>query len=101
MNSTVSKVTKRPILMIIVAVSICSVMVRLGFWQLDRAGQKRELLNQAIRLSELPTIDIKEVLVDIKSSPETLRYRQVSAQGHYLSGQSILIDNQVLNSKVG
>ena len=85
----------------IVAVIICLAMVRLGFWQLDRATQKREILSQSITLSELPSINLTNLLNDFATNTEELRFRQVHTTGHYLESDSIFIDNQVLESKVG
>ena len=95
-----SKQIKKPVLMI-VAVIICLAMVRLGFWQLDRATQKREILSQSITLSELPSINLTNLLNDFATNTEELRFRQVHTTGHYLESDSIFIDNQVLESKVG
>jgi surfeit locus 1 family protein len=90
----------KPILMIF-AVIICLAMVRLGFWQLDRAEQKRAILRQSIQLSEQAPVDLESLLPQLDTALTTLRFRQVSALGHYLADESILIDNQVLNSQVG
>ncbi len=85
----------------IAAVIICLAMVRLGFWQLDRAEQKKVILQQSIKLSEQVPVDVENLLSQLESASTTQRFRQVTASGHYLPEESILIDNQVFNSKVG
>ena len=90
----------RPILAII-AVIICLAMVRLGIWQLDRAEQKKEILTQSIDRSKQTAVPVQSLLNQFDSNFNTLRFRQVTASGSYLSKQSILIDNQVYEQKVG
>lgn len=96
--------TKNPIIkpiLLIIAVLICLAMVRLGFWQLDRAQQKKSILSQSITLSEQAAIDLKSLLPRFDTDLNKLRFRQVTTVGEYLDEQSILIDNQVFESKVG
>ena len=90
----------RPILAII-AVVICLAMVRLGIWQLDRAEQKKEILTQSIDRSKQTAVPVQSLFNQFDSNFNTLRFRQVTASGSYLSKQSIYIDNQVYEQKVG
>ncbi|MBX2848260.1 MAG: SURF1 family protein [Acidiferrobacterales bacterium] len=90
----------RPILMLC-AVIVCLAMIRLGFWQLDRAEQKRAILAQSLELSELPVVDVQSLVTQIEEGSNTLRFRQVAAKGQYIAEHSILIDNQVFDSQVG
>lgn len=95
---------KKPYLtpiLIICAVIICLIMVRLGFWQLDRAEQKRVILNQSVTLSELAAVDLKSLMSEVNLDSNKVRFRHVFSQGEYLHDESILIDNQVLDTRVG
>ncbi len=71
-------------------------LISLGFWQLDRAEQKEELINQQqlsfdkTVLNLTPTTDLKQV-----------RYRKIKISGHYVSDKQYLIDNQIVNGRVG
>ena len=74
-------------LLLLAAVGGVALFVRLGFWQIDRAGEKRALLEQYAagqqsteallpgRLSVLP------------------RYQHVNVRGHYDATHQILLDN--------
>lgn len=93
-------ILKKPILMI-AAVIICLAMVRLGFWQLDRASQKQAILQQSQQLASQARVNLDLLVDQVETSPKDLRFRQVSVSGKYLSGHTIFIDNQVVESKVG
>lgn len=67
------------------------IMLRAGFWQLDRAEQKLAM-RQAFEASS--KADIVNLNNDLPQ-PETIRYRKVMATGEYLSGKQFLLDNRV------
>ena len=76
---------------------LCSVFIRLGLWQLERAievtqeveGQKQSFDKQLIALSS-DTVD-----------PSSLLNQRVSLTGHFLVDDQILKDNVRRNSKIG
>ncbi len=75
-----------------------ALLASLGFWQLDRAEQKRQLLlqqqaamvNDALDLNLVETVDL-----------DTLKYRPVKVVGHYDAEHQFLIDNQISEGKSG
>lgn len=73
-------------------------LLSLGFWQLDRADQKRAYLTQQQLLMRSG-----ELLVDTHTPDDLalLKYRPVSVTGHYVAEHQFLIDNQHVNGKVG
>jgi surfeit locus 1 family protein len=76
---------------------VMPLLVALGFWQLDRAQQKREL--QAMydaRMNDTPATIGSRV-----QAPEELQFYRVTAKGHYDPGHSIYLDNRVHNGQVG
>lgn len=73
-------------------------MLRLGVWQLDRAEQKREILQQQQAQAQLPETSLSALVAGISAEQ---RFRKVYASGQYLPEQTIFLDNQVYNSKVG
>jgi surfeit locus 1 family protein len=72
-------------------------LLSLGFWQLDRAAQKRSLLDaygarpidSAVQLSAAFAPDIN------------WRYRRAEIEGSYLPTQQFLLDNRVYQGRVG
>ena len=75
-----------------------SVLISLGFWQLDRAEQKRTYLaQQQVLLSG------GQVVIDASTTDDLalLKYRPVTVNGHYDEQHQFLIDNQHVNGKVG
>ncbi len=88
---------KIKIIPLFIFICLLALLLRLGFWQLSRAEEKREfLLNQQERMQkeELP---IAKLLADNKD----LRYRRVILEGRYDVKHQFLLDNQFHNGKVG
>ncbi len=73
-------------------------LLKLGFWQLERADEKRTLQQVFTSRSALPALSPDE-LPAIKA--EDLAHRRVALQGHYDSARVFLLDNQILNGVVG
>ncbi len=75
-----------------------SLLLKLGFWQLSRAEEKRQA--QEIieaRRSALPT-PIENSLVENK---QALKYLRVSLYGNYINQKSIFIKNKVFQGRFG
>lgn len=73
-----------------------SLFIKLGFWQLHRAEEKKELQQQFNhRLHSEP--------VSLAQLPEhqDWRFFPVSVQGHYDNAHTILLDNKIQNHQVG
>lgn len=65
-------------------------MLSAGFWQLDRARQKRVLQSDYQRQTSAPVINVSEEL-----PPATeIRFRQVRLTGRYDSDKQFLLDNR-------
>jgi len=79
---------------LLLVVLLCS----LGFWQLSRAEQKRQLLRQQQAVSNADGLDLnRRPVADI----ESVRYKKVEATGHYDDAHQFLIDNQIMDGKPG
>src|SRR5688500_13624277 len=72
------------------------VLVRLGFWQLEREEEK-------IQLQNLYTERQQEAPVDLLGldPQEDLQYRQVSLAGNYDNDHIFLLDNKTYQGQVG
>lgn len=100
-NKTGKSLVRLPVLLIL-AVMMVLAMIRLGIWQLDRASQKQQLLDQVLVRSKLPAIDLKSINRTIDESiQEELRFRPVTVSGEFQAENTIFIENQVLNKRVG
>ncbi|WP_150049302.1 MULTISPECIES: SURF1 family protein [Methylomonas] len=87
---------KWPGLLLYLALSV--VLCRLGFWQLDRAEQKRQLQQHLMAAQELSPLSFSELT---HSEPERIRYRQAVVRGRYDFAHQFLLDNQIHNGKPG
>lgn len=81
----------------LVTVMLLPLLVGLGFWQLDRAEQKRALQAEYDRRSSAPPLALDASTNDAQA----LRFRKVSARGEYEPAYQILLDNRVHNGRVG
>lgn len=70
---------------------IVLVMVRAGFWQLDRAGQKIAMQQAFAAALHAGPVSLNGDL----PRPEDVRYRKALATGKYLPGRQFLLDNRV------
>lgn len=82
----------------LVVVCLLPVLIALGFWQLDRAEQKRAFLDRQKQGMAAPALQLTAATPEEK---EVLRYRQAAASGSYDSTHQILIDNQVVEGRAG
>ncbi len=88
----------RPGLVPIIAfVLVLPGLIALGFWQLDRAQQKLELQQDYDERSRQAPIKLGAKLVN----RDDVRFYPVIATGHYDYTHQFLVDNRVLDGKVG
>lgn len=75
------------------------VLVALGFWQLDRAGEKRTLLEsfEARRLS--PPVSLATALA--AGTADDLRGLPVLLRGEFLADRYLLLDNRLRDGRFG
>ncbi len=81
----------------IVFIALLVLLIRLGFWQLGRADIKRAHLLAQQEKMLLPPVALTDLLV----TGDEWRYRQVQLRGHYDVAHQFLVDNQIINGKVG
>lgn len=73
------------------------VLIALGFWQLDRAQEKRAIQQRfEQRAREAPLL-----LGPNMVSPDEVHYRRVAARGTYDAEHQLLIDNRVFAGRAG
>lgn len=72
------------------------VLLSLGFWQLDRAEQKRELLAVYQQQKNLPALSLKNA-----AKNSDIPYQKVIVEGQYNNKQYWLLDNRSREGKAG
>ncbi len=79
-------------------VLLLPLLLRLGFWQLQRAEEKRELQQRIeLRAAQAP-LEVSRLL---SLADEELNHRRVRLDGVFDNDTVYLLDNQVFNGKVG
>ncbi len=77
-----------------------ALFLRLGFWQLDRAAEKKAIISAYQQAAKSEPLDFDTALAP--GRPATGLYtRAVSLNGGFEAGRSLLLDNQVVGSRVG
>ena len=69
----------------------------LGMWQLQRTEEKKQILLENEQQSNLAPQPLELPIND----PTTLRFKKIKLQGHYSSTRQFVLDNQVVDHKVG
>jgi surfeit locus 1 family protein len=82
-------------LMVLVAVAV---MIRLGFWQLDRLEQKRNFNQQVLAVKNLGALDFREANFDDLDSQI---YRAGYAVGEYDFSNQVILSNQSYQDTLG
>lgn len=75
-----------------------AVMVRLGFWQLDRLSERRAHNSQARAQAELPPLNLN---ADLPADLERMDMRAATVSGEYLIDREIILRNQVWQDRLG
>ncbi|MEZ5383250.1 MAG: SURF1 family protein [Microthrixaceae bacterium] len=83
------------VLHVLVLVAVL-VMVRLGFWQLDRLHEKQDLADTLAAREREPSVAIDTLVepADSTEAADELSYRNVTATGEYLADEEVLIANR-------
>lgn len=81
----------------LIVAALLLLLLGLGFWQLDRAEQKRALLEE---YENRPLQAVIRLDAGLERRPE-LRYRQAWARGSYDPTRQFLLDNRVHQGRAG
>lgn len=77
------------------------VLLVLGFWQIERADEKRTIQQTLSEQQAKPPLSWEQYLRLSDKDPEALQYRRIRLTGR-LDGQRYwLLENQIVNSQVG
>ncbi len=92
-----TRIFRGSIPLIIAYLLVLTLLICLGFWQLSRAKQKEVLITQQKQQAG-SVLDFK---YNTEDHPQLLRYKPITATGHYDTRQQFLLDNQIVQGKAG
>lgn len=72
-------------------------LIGLGFWQLDRAGQKTEIRDKYAARGRMEPVDVTRRPLE----PDEMDFRQARVEGRYRADLTIYLDNKVLDGVPG
>lgn len=84
----------------LLVVAATGVMLRLGFWQLDRLAQRRAFNAEISRRLQAPPLTLGASPQNLED-PASLKYRSVIARGEYDYSQEIALVNQNWQGQLG
>ena len=90
----------RHLLVTLVVLVASGVMVRLGFWQLDRLAQRRAYNARVMAQMTAADVDLNQHALDIQD-PEAYRYRGAFVRGRFVPQDEILVRNRFYQSRPG
>ncbi len=96
--------TKKWIIAALLATIAVCVMVRLGFWQLDRLAQRRALNARVRSQINAPALVLDAAAIADPNLPQQLihmQYRQVKVRGTFDYSQQVALRNQAYNQEFG
>ena len=99
MNST-KRQFKPALVPTLVVLILLPILVRLGFWQIDRAAEKEEIQTLFEQRAQLPSVQLNRTNKELGDT-EGLKYRRTSITGIYDSAHHVLLDNKVYNQVAG
>ena len=76
-------------------VLLLPLLIRLGFWQLHRADEKRAILATYDARRHAPPVKLE----DLQGPPK--RYQRISVNGRFLNDRAFLLDNRVYQGQPG
>ena len=91
--------SRRYIFLTLIVPLAVMVMIRLGFWQLDRLEQRRAFNAHIAAVSVAPSLDLTANALD--SDLESMEYRAVTVSGEFDHSQEIAIRNQAWGDQPG
>jgi len=73
--------------------------IKLGFWQLDRADQKKIINMAFVERQNQPPIQLNKE--SIQMPIKDIIWHKVSMSGEFLNDKNIILDNQIVQEKAG
>lgn len=91
-------VRRHPVLLWAIALLAMALFARLGFWQLERADEKRAMLAKA---SSALSVRTPRPLSAIADKGRITDYDWIEVEGRFVDAPAVLLDNQQQGGKVG
>ncbi len=86
--------------MLLVALTV-PILLRLGFWQLERGEEKQLLQNQFERQSQLSPVSLSTLDFDAIEANDQPFYQTVVFSGRFDNEKLVLLDNRIYDGTVG
>ncbi len=92
------KIRRHPAFLWAIALIAMALFARLGFWQLERGAEKREMLEKA---GSTLSLRVPQPLSTIADDARSTEYDWVEIEGRFIDAPMVLLDNQQHQGRVG
>lgn len=99
-TSTAPPSRRRRLIVLVAAVLVGALTLRLGFWQLDRADQKRALQAALDRRGDMPPLTAGE-LAATSALAAAQHHRRITLRGEWLPRATVFLDNRQMAARPG
>lgn len=89
---------RRRLVLALLCLALTALFLRLGWWQLDRAAQKRQRLETIDLRQQQAALGYAEALLLV---PTERQWRRLRLRGEYLQDRYFLLDNRIRDGRVG
>jgi surfeit locus 1 family protein len=96
-------ISRRWFLTTLLVLAAMAVMVRLGFWQLDRLEQRRAFNARVQAQLEQPPLELSAATFspDLESGLAGMEYREIVVVGEYDHSQEVVLRNRAWDNRMG
>lgn len=91
----------RWLILTVLVVVLAGVFIRLGIWQLDRLGERRDLNAEISARLEAEPVALEDLLAEADGDLESIEFRRVVAGGVFDPSEEVLIRSQVELGQAG
>jgi len=86
--------------MVLFTMLVFSLLIKLGFWQIDRALEKEQRQQRISALSERQALSLAQVLA-LRGLPDGINDLPISFTGEFVDNKVFLLDNQPNKGRLG
>ncbi len=92
---------KRSRVVVAVAAAVSVLLaLRLGFWQLDRAGQKIASHEALVAREQMPPLDASQLARTVGEAAAQ-QFRRIGVTGRWAAGRTVFLDNRQMDGRTG
>ena len=98
--NSAERTRRRKAIVLLAALATMALTARLGWWQLDRAAQKKALQATIETQAAAPELPAAALPFD-EAGAQRERYRRIVVQGEWIPARTVYLDNRQMEGRPG